>query len=86
MGEPIRVLQVVLAMNRGGVENMIMNLYRRIDRSQIQFDFLVFTKKEAAFDKEIQSLGGKIYRLKRYVVANPVSFYLSCRRFFKAHP
>ena len=86
MEEPVRVLQVVLAMNRGGVENMIMNLYRRMDRTQIQFDFLVFTKEEAAFDKEIQSLGGKIYRLDRFIVANPVSHYYKCRRFFKAHP
>ena len=40
MGEPIRVLQVVTHMNRGGLETMLMNYYRNIDRSKIQFDFL----------------------------------------------
>ena len=39
MGE-IRVLQVVTHMNRGGLETMLMNYYRKIDRSVIQFDFL----------------------------------------------
>ena len=40
MSDPIRVLQVVTHMNRGGLESMIMNYYRNIDRSKIQFDFL----------------------------------------------
>ena len=39
--EPIRVLQVVTIMNRGGLETMLMNYYRKIDRSKIQFDFMV---------------------------------------------
>ena len=38
---PYRVLQVVTIMNRGGIETMIMNHYRAIDRTKIQFDFLV---------------------------------------------
>ena len=40
MSEPIRVLQIVTTMNRGGLETMLMNYYRNIDRSKIQFDFL----------------------------------------------
>ena len=41
MSEPIRVLQVFALMNRGGAETMIMNLYRRINRTKVQFDFIV---------------------------------------------
>ena len=37
----IRVLQVVTNMDRGGLESMLMNYYRHIDREKIQFDFLV---------------------------------------------
>lgn len=37
--EPIRVLQIVGRMDRGGIETMIMNLYRSIDRNKVQFDF-----------------------------------------------
>ena len=59
----IRVLHVVTYMGRGGLETMIMNYYRHIDRSKVQFDFLVHRDFEADYDKEILSLGGKIYRL-----------------------
>lgn len=66
----IRVLQVFYGMDCGGAENMIMNLYRNIDRTKVQFDFLVHTEKECFFDKEILSLGGRIFHAPRYNVAN----------------
>lgn len=57
----IRVLHVVDAMNRAGQETFIMNVYRNIDRSKIQFDFLVYTDQKADYDEEILSLGGRIF-------------------------
>ncbi len=39
--EPIRILQVVTAMNRGGLETMLMNYYLKLDKGLYQFDFLV---------------------------------------------
>ena len=41
MTEPIRVAQIVGKMVGGGVEAVVMNYYRHIDRSKVQFDFLV---------------------------------------------
>ena len=61
VGSPLRILHVVVNMNRGGAETLIMNLYRNIDRSKVQFDFL--TCKEGVFDEEILNLGGKIHRI-----------------------
>jgi len=43
MGAPIRILQVFNSMNRGGAESMIMNLYRQVDKTKVQFDFVVHT-------------------------------------------
>ncbi|MFV0165373.1 glycosyltransferase family 1 protein [Empedobacter falsenii] len=57
---PIRILHVVTIMNLGGIETFLMTLYRNIDRSKIQFDFLVHRKEEGLFDKEIKELGGRI--------------------------
>ncbi len=37
----IRILQSVSNMDRGGIETMLMNYYRHLDRDQFQFDFLV---------------------------------------------
>ena len=46
----LRVLHVVTDMNRGGLETMIMNYYRNIDRKKIQFDFLVHRGYRASYD------------------------------------
>lgn len=54
-------------MERGGLESTLMNYYRHIDRERVQFDFLVHRQERAAFDDEIESLGGKLYRLPRLV-------------------
>ncbi|MEK6449962.1 MULTISPECIES: glycosyltransferase family 1 protein [unclassified Myroides] len=56
----IRILHVVTIMNLGGIETFLMTLYRNIDRSKVQFDFLVHRKEEGFFDKEIKALGGNI--------------------------
>lgn len=58
-----RILHITGGMDRAGAETMIMNLYRAIDRSKFQFDFLYFTDSICDYDKEIEELGGKIYRL-----------------------
>ena len=47
-------------MNVGGIETMLMELYRNIDRSKFQFDFVVHSKGENFYEKEIYLLGGKI--------------------------
>lgn len=61
MDNKIRVLQCVSNMDRAGIETMLMNYYRKIDRDKIQFDFLVNKKKPGDYDKEIIDMGGKIY-------------------------
>lgn len=84
--QPIRVLQVIGSMNLGGAESMIMNLYRSIDRTKVQFDFLVHTEKEAVFDNEIRALGGRIYRVPKLTGRNVVEYYHTCCDFFSKHP
>lgn len=81
----IRVLHVVTYMGRGGLETMLMNYYRNIDRSKVQFDFLVHRDFEADYDKEILSLGGKIYHVSRLIPWSKVYKKELCR-FFTEHP
>ena len=52
--KPIRILHVVTIMNLGGIETFLMTLYRNIDRSEIQFDFLVHRKEKGVIDDEIE--------------------------------
>lgn len=73
-------------MDAGGIETQLMRIYRNIDKSKVQFDFLVHRNESACYDDEIQSMGGKIFRVSPY---NPIKFYRYVREmedFFRAHP
>lgn len=48
-------------MDRAGIETMLMNYYRNIDRERLQFDFLVNKPKKGDYDDEIRKMGGNIY-------------------------
>ena len=84
MEQPIRILQVVTKMDRAGLETMLMNYYRHTDRSVIQFDFLVHRTERGAYDNEIESLGGRIYRLHRLVPWS-LSYRKKLDDFFENH-
>ena len=58
----IHILQSVSNMDRGGIESMLMNYYRHLDRTRFQFDFLVNKQKPGFFDDEIRALGGRIFQ------------------------
>lgn len=85
MSEPIRILHVIGIMNRGGAETMIMNLYRHMDRTKVQFDFVENSAEPAAFDDEIQRLGGKIYRCPHYNGKNHFTYVKWWNCFFREH-
>lgn len=85
MKQPIRVLHVVTYMGRGGLETMLMNYYRHIDRTKVQFDFLVHRDFEADYDQEINELGGRIYHVSKLIPwSRKYKQELKC--FFQHHP
>ncbi|AFA48879.1 glycosyltransferase EpsF2 [Acetobacterium woodii DSM 1030] len=65
---------------------MIMNLYRNIDRSKIQFDFVIDRADELFFADEIRNLGGKIYILPKFNFRNSFIFNNAWKNFFEKHP
>lgn len=86
MAEAIRVLHVFGATNLGGAESRVMDLYRTIDKTKVQFDFVVHTDKECYFDKEIIELGGRIFRVPPFRVYNIFSYKRAWHDLFKGHP
>lgn len=83
--QPLRVLQVIGAMDRGGAETLVMNLYRNIDRNIIQFDFLVNEARECDYDSEIKDLGGHLYRIPRFNILNYPIYKSTTEKFFSSH-
>ena len=57
----IRVLHITEVLSAAGIESFILNMYRHIDRSKVQFDFLVLRDQKEFYDEEIEKLGGKKY-------------------------
>lgn len=82
---PIRILHIVTYMGRGGLETLLMNCLRHIDRERVQFDFLVHREFRGDYDDEIEALGGMIYRLPRLNPANP-GYFRALEAFFRSHP
>lgn len=83
--EPIRVLQVVTIMNRGGLETMLMNYYRQLDRTKVQFDFMVHREEEGDYDNEIIRMGGKIYKMPPIRPGNYRKYFKELESFFKTN-
>jgi glycosyltransferase EpsF len=69
-----RVLHIVSAMDRGGAETLLMNVYRNLDRNKLQFDFIVHRADQGDYDNEIRHLGGKIYNVPSLGNAGPISY------------
>ena len=92
MGEPIRVLNIVGLMSPGGIETLIMNLYRNIDRNRVQFDFLTHKGIDGTFDEEIKNLGGRIYKIPQIREGDKTyycrffEYITALKRFFREHP
>lgn len=77
----IRIAQVMGKMNSGGVESVVMNYYRNIDKNKIQFDFIVDEDSYNIPKEEIENLGGKIILVPPY--KNIVSYTNSLRAILK---
>lgn len=81
----IRILHVVTKMDAGGIETLIMNFYRNIDRSKIQFDFLLHRKDKGFYDDEIRQLGGRFFYVPSINPLHHNKYISSLNYFFSMH-
>ena len=80
----IRILHVVSKLSiNSGVMNVIMNYYRYIDRTKIQFDFLYFEERMPDFKKEIENFGGKVYFVHKPSLKRCINIYKEFNSFFE---
>lgn len=97
MAKPIRILHVLGGTGLGGAESRIMDLYRQMDREEIQFDFLVHSsavkhagddasaREPQFYDEEINEMGGHIYVLPKFKVYNYFAYRSTVQAFFAEH-
>ena len=77
MVEPIKVLQVFDSLEiSGGVQSVVMNTYRKIDKRLVQFDFAVYDAPESnSYQPEIEEAGGTVIPVKGLAEAGIKGFY-----------
>lgn len=66
MGKPVRVAQVLNRMESGGIEAVVMNYYRHMDREKVQFDFYFFKESNFPQRQELERLGAGMYPIPAY--------------------
>ena len=81
----IRVLQVFASTSRGGSETMMMNHYRHLNTSEFQFDFISHFPKETDYDREINSLGGRVFHLPQFKGYNYVEYVSAWENLLNEH-
>lgn len=85
MSAPIRILHVLGGLNRGGAETLVMNIYRKIDKNQFQFDFVVHNTTHDVYEDEILQMGGRIFRCPKYSGFNHNVYKKWWNKFFCEH-
>lgn len=66
MKEPLRIAQIMGKWLGGGVESVVMNYYRNIDRTSVQFDFICDSDSTDIPYEEIEKLGGRVFLVPPY--------------------
>ena len=61
----LRVAVVIGKMDSGGKKNLVMEYYRHIDKSKVQFDFICDQDSQAIPTEEIESMGGRVFLVDR---------------------
>lgn len=83
MNERIKVLHIISGMGGGGAESFLMNMYRHMDHTRIQFDFLL-SSDENIYKDELAQYGSEIFRVVKYT-HNPIKNAVETAIFFQKH-
>lgn len=79
--KPIIVAQVMGKWLGNGVESVIMNYYRHLDHSKVQFDFICDEDSTRIPYDEIKKLGGRVFLVPKY--QNLPKYLKSLEKLFK---
>lgn len=78
---PIRVAQILNRMDSGGIEAVVLNYYRHIDRNEVQFDFYYAEESTLPQQHELEQLGAGLYPIPPY--SRPFAYHKALYTAFK---
>lgn len=62
----IKIAYILGKLHSGGKKNLVMEYYRHMDTDRVRIDFICDSDSNSIPEKEVQSLGGKVYRVTPY--------------------
>jgi glycosyltransferase involved in cell wall biosynthesis len=79
----VRIAVIMGKMHSGGKKNLVMEYYKHIDRSKIQFDFICDKDSNAIPKEEIEQLGGRVFQVTPYqnILGNMKDIYTIFRKY-----
>lgn len=86
MKEPVRVLHNIASLHFGGSQAFVMNIYNNIDRTKVQFDFVVTPEEKKDLYSQVEQLGGRVYVCPKYTGKNHFAYCRWWNSFFQEHP
>ena len=82
----VRILHYIGQLQFGGSQAFVMEIYRKIDKEKVQFDFVVFTNEKSGYYQEIIQLGGRVFESPQFNGRNYFEFITWWNQFFSLHP
>ena len=84
--DKVYVLQMISSLYYGGSQTMIVNLFEKIDRNKVQFDFIIDHDEHNEYRERIEALGGKIYVMPSFTGTNINQVKKAWNDLFNNHP
>ncbi len=82
----MRILHVISTLNIGsGIANVVFNYYNKINREDIQFDFLVFEEPPESYTEQVKALGARVFEIPRPSLKTTNAYQKKLNAFFTEH-
>lgn len=78
----IKILEIGMTDNLGGIETCLINIYRKIDKKVYQLDFVRMGTKEICFQKELEENGSLIIDMPDYL-KHPIQYSKKLKKIIK---
>lgn len=79
-----KILFISQYLNRNGTEAFMMSVFRGIDHTRFHVDFLLYSKQETDYSREVEAAGGKVYRVPSRK-ESPWRWHQALNCFFREH-
>jgi glycosyltransferase involved in cell wall biosynthesis len=83
MSQPIRVAQIVGKLSGGGVEMVVFNYYRAVDKNKIQFDFYYDADSTVEPPKDLENMGARFIKIPPY--QNLIKYLKTLKKYFELY-